>query len=116
MLGKNCGFLTTLDDHSSGITVVCFLPGHIVDGSQMVSCGADKSIIFRDVAPSGDSDGGVSMRVANHIVGETTLYDIDSWTGRLRPSTDVYLQFLLHSTFLSSLHYTQTWPTGIEKS
>ena len=77
MLGKNYGFLTTLDDHSSSITAVRFLPGQTADGSQMVSCGADKSIIFRDVAPSGDSDGGVNMRVANHIVGKTTLYDME---------------------------------------
>ena len=77
MLGKNYGFLTTLDDHSSSITAVRFLPGQTADGSQMVSYGADKSIIFRDVAPSGDSDGGVSMRVANHIVGKTTLYDME---------------------------------------
>jgi len=73
--GKNYGFLTTLDDHSSSITAVRFLPGQTADGTQMVSCGADKSIIFRDVA--GESDGNVNMRVANHIVGKTTLYDME---------------------------------------
>ena len=73
--GKNYGFLTTLDDHSSSITAVRFLPGQTADGTQMVSCGADKSIIFRDVA--GENDGNVNMRVANHIVGKTTLYDME---------------------------------------
>jgi len=73
--GKNYGFLTTLDDHSSSITAVRFLPGQTADGTQMVSCGADKSIIFRDVA--GESDGNINMRVANHIVGKTTLYDME---------------------------------------
>ena len=73
--GKNYGFLTTLDDHSSSITAVRFLPGQTADGTQMVSCGADKSIIFRDV--EAQHDGSVNMRVANHIVGKTTLYDME---------------------------------------
>jgi len=38
-------FVQTLDDHSSSITAVRFLNSH--DQLQMVSCGADKSIIFR---------------------------------------------------------------------
>ena len=58
--GKNYGFLTTLDEHSPSITAVRFLPGTTEDTSQMVSCGADKSIIFRDVG--GESDGGVNIR------------------------------------------------------
>ena len=40
----------------------------------MVSCGADKSIIFRDVG--GERNGGV-MSVANHIVGKTILFDME---------------------------------------
>jgi len=73
--GKNYGFLTTLDDHSSSITAVRFLPGQSPEGTQMVSCGADKSIIFRDV--SSDSPEGISLSRANHIVGKTTLYDME---------------------------------------
>ena len=72
--GKNYGFLTTLDDHSSSITAVRFLPGHTSAGSQMVSCGADKSIIFRDVTPDQE---GIQLSRANHIVGKTTLYDME---------------------------------------
>jgi len=72
--GKNYGFLTTLDDHSSSITAVRFLPGQNSDGIQMVSCGADKSIIFRDVNTGPD---GISLSRANHIVGKTTLYDME---------------------------------------
>ena len=41
----------------------------------MVSCGADKSIIFQHVAP--DSSEGISLSRANHIVGKTTLYDME---------------------------------------
>jgi len=71
---KHYGFLTTLDDHSSSITAVRFLPGQNADGIQMVSCGADKSIIFRDVNAEPE---GISLSRANHIVGKTTLYDME---------------------------------------
>merc|ERR1719305_1540294 len=71
---KHYGFLTTLDDHSSSITAVRFLPGQNADGIQMVSCGADKSIIFRDVNAESE---GISLSRANHIVGKTTLYDME---------------------------------------
>lgn len=36
--------LQTLDDHSSSITCIRFT----ADGSRMMSCGADKSIVFRN--------------------------------------------------------------------
>lgn len=39
-------FTQTLDDHSSSITAVRFINSH--NKLQMVSCGADKSIIFRN--------------------------------------------------------------------
>lgn len=39
-------FTQTLDDHSSSITAVKFINSH--NKLQMVSCGADKSIIFRN--------------------------------------------------------------------
>ena len=71
---KHYSFLTTLDDHSSSITAVRFLPGQGTDGIQMVSCGADKSIIFRDVNSEPE---GISLSRANHIVGKTTLYDME---------------------------------------
>jgi len=40
-------FLQTLDDHSSSITAVRFF--NQLNQIQMVSCGADKSIIFRQL-------------------------------------------------------------------
>lgn len=46
-------FLQTLDDHSSSITAVRFLSMH--GNLQMLSCGADKSLIFRSL-------GGVSAK------------------------------------------------------
>lgn len=39
-------FTQTLDDHSSSITAVRFISSQ--NKLQMVSCGADKSIIFRN--------------------------------------------------------------------
>ena len=44
--------------------------------SQMVSCGADKSIIFRDVVF--DKRGLPSeFTRGTHVVGKTTLYDME---------------------------------------
>jgi len=73
--GRNYSFLSTLDDHSSSITAVRFLPSQGTEGLQMVSCGADKSIIFRDVNTEDSSD--ISLNRVNHIVGKTTLYDME---------------------------------------
>lgn len=41
----------------------------------MVSCGADKSIIFRDV--TADKRGLPEFSRGNHVVGKTTLYDME---------------------------------------
>ena len=41
----------TLDDHSSSITCIKFA----ADGSRMMSCGADKSIIFRNCQKVNDN-------------------------------------------------------------
>jgi len=71
--GKHYSFLTTLDDHSSSITAVKFLSGSTP--LQMVSCGADKSILFRDVVPG--QGNSVSFERSNQIVGKTTLYDME---------------------------------------
>jgi len=73
--GSNYNFLATLDDHSASITAVRFLPSTQESNNiQMVSCGADKSIIFRDV---NIDNSGVSFSRVNHIVGKTTLYDME---------------------------------------
>lgn len=44
---EDYNFVQTLDDHSSSITAVRFLNAQ--SNLQMVSCGADKSIIFRQL-------------------------------------------------------------------
>lgn len=48
-VSKDYNFMQTLDDHSSSITAVRFM--NTTHGNlQMVSCGADKSLIFRYLA------------------------------------------------------------------
>ena len=86
---RDYSFLNTLDDHSSSITAIRFLnrqnssqqnkdkEGYkqLPTNIQMVSCGADKSIIFRDI--SLDAKGQPEFQRNNHIVGKTTLYDME---------------------------------------
>ncbi|CAM1318924.1 WDR62 (predicted) [Pycnogonum litorale] len=68
---RDYAFLQTLDDHSSSITAVRFLQcqGNLM----MLSCGADKSIIFRTAqfVPQ------LNFVRDRHVVGKTTLYDMD---------------------------------------
>ncbi|XP_033852425.2 WD repeat-containing protein 62-like isoform X1 [Acipenser ruthenus] len=69
---KQYGLEQTLDDHSASITAVKFTG----DGSRvrMISCGADKSIYFRTAEKSA---GGINFSRTHHVVGKTTLYDMD---------------------------------------
>lgn len=60
--------LQTLDDHSSSITSVKFIGGGLA--FQMVSCGADKSIIFRNFQQNQFLRG-------NNCSGKNTLYDME---------------------------------------
>ncbi|XP_031618833.1 uncharacterized protein LOC116337970 isoform X3 [Contarinia nasturtii] len=60
--------LQTLDDHSSSITSVKFIGSGLA--FQMVSCGADKSIIFRNFQQNQFLRG-------NNCSGKTTLYDME---------------------------------------
>lgn len=60
--------LQTLDDHSSSITSVKFIGSGLT--FQMVSCGADKSIIFRNFQQNQFLRG-------NNCSGKTTLYDME---------------------------------------
>ncbi|XP_077521792.1 WD repeat domain 62 [Amblyomma americanum] len=66
-------FQQTLDDHSSSITAVRFVraPGTL----QMISCGADKSIVFRKAQQP--SQGPPAFSRKHHVVGKTTLYDME---------------------------------------
>ncbi|PNF17421.1 hypothetical protein B7P43_G02967 [Cryptotermes secundus] len=72
-------FVQTLDDHSSSITAVRFLSTH--DQLQMVSCGADKSIIFRQLQ---GTPGGTQYQFSrgHNIAGKTTLYDMEVDSGQ----------------------------------
>lgn len=60
--------LQTLDDHSSSITSVKFIGSGM--SFQMISCGADKSIIFRNY------QGNTFLR-GNNCSGKNTLYDME---------------------------------------
>ncbi|XP_049537341.1 uncharacterized protein LOC125952109 [Anopheles darlingi] len=64
----NYRILQTLDDHSSSITSVRFIG--VGKQFQMVSCGADKSIIFRNY------QNNVFLR-GNNCSGKNTLYDME---------------------------------------
>ncbi|KAL5008973.1 hypothetical protein ScPMuIL_014554 [Solemya velum] len=68
---QNYGLLQTLDDHSSSITAVKFVDND--EQLKMLSCGADKSVLFRNAQLTPDFQFGLSQ----HLVGKTTLYDMD---------------------------------------
>lgn len=70
-------FLQTLDDHSSSITAVRFLTQGA--NTQMVSCGADKSLIFRSL---GDVSGKPQFTRTQNATGKTTLYDMEVDAGQ----------------------------------
>ncbi|XP_042653178.1 WD repeat-containing protein 62 isoform X2 [Tyto alba] len=61
----------TLDDHSSAITSVKFGGNGDI---QLISCGADKSIYFRNAQKLADGFSFVRM---HHVAEKTTLYDMD---------------------------------------
>ncbi|XP_050299920.1 uncharacterized protein LOC126738571 isoform X2 [Anthonomus grandis grandis] len=71
-------FVQTLDDHSSSITAVRFL-SHPNNQIQMVSCGADKSLIFRSLS---DYNGKIQFTRDHNATGKTTLYDMEVDTGQ----------------------------------
>ena len=68
-------FVQTMDDHSSSITSVKFVTNKSNQSLQMISCGADKSLIFR----KGVEQNGQNFNFAreHHVVGKTTLYDME---------------------------------------
>lgn len=67
-------FVQTLDDHNSAITAIKFVPDTSAQSLQLLSCGADKSIIFRRM--STEQKGAPFVR-EHHVVGKTTLYDME---------------------------------------
>ncbi|CAH1118398.1 unnamed protein product [Phaedon cochleariae] len=70
-------FVQTLDDHSSSITAVRFLQHG--GNTQMVSCGADKSLIFRSL---GEVNGKPQFNRTHNATGKTTLYDMEVDAGQ----------------------------------
>ncbi|XP_041971032.1 mitogen-activated protein kinase-binding protein 1 isoform X2 [Aricia agestis] len=65
--------LQTLDEHSSSITAVRFLNSG--GALQMVSCGADKTILFRHLKTG--QDGSHQFARGQNVSGRTTLYDME---------------------------------------
>ena len=63
-------------------------PG-VENSVQIASCGADKSIIFRDI--SSDHKGGLEFTRGNHIVGKTTLYDMETDVSKPTPGILLFL-------------------------
>lgn len=80
-VNEGYNFLQTLDDHSSSITAVRFFnQTNQTDKVQMVSCGADKSIIFRQLQTT---PGGLPQFTRDHnAAGKTTLYDMEIDSGQ----------------------------------
>ncbi|XP_010287996.1 PREDICTED: WD repeat-containing protein 62, partial [Phaethon lepturus] len=70
-IDKNYKLEQTLDDHSSAITSVKFAGNGDI---QLISCGADKSIYFRNAQKLPDGFNFVRM---HHVAEKTTLYDMD---------------------------------------
>ncbi|KAF8984818.1 mitogen-activated protein kinase binding protein 1 [Entomortierella lignicola] len=63
----------TLDDHSSSIACIRFT----LDGSRMMSCGADKSIIFRSRQKNLDGSEGYSYQPYHQAPGRATFYEME---------------------------------------
>ncbi|XP_068622294.1 mitogen-activated protein kinase-binding protein 1 [Battus philenor] len=73
LVEKGYQILQTLDEHSSSITAVRFLSSS--SGLQMVSCGADKTILFRQLKTT--QDGSYQFARGQNVSGRTTLYDME---------------------------------------
>ena len=72
-VNRRYSFVQTLDDHNSAITSIKFVPDQEKKHLQLISCGADKSIIFRKMR----LDPMDQFTRENNVVGKTTLYDME---------------------------------------
>ncbi|XP_069943236.1 mitogen-activated protein kinase-binding protein 1 isoform X9 [Cherax quadricarinatus] len=70
---QDYSFVQTLDDHSSAITSVRFYQSQ--GALQMVSCSADRSIIFRSATVTPQNEVWFSR--GHNVAGKTTLYDME---------------------------------------
>ena len=71
-LEEKYNLVATLDDHSSSITAVKFAMG----GSKLLSCSADKSIVFRSVTQAPESPLGIA-RYHQATAPYGTVFDMD---------------------------------------
>ncbi|XP_072030662.1 uncharacterized protein [Amphiura filiformis] len=69
-MDEQCSLMQTIDDHSSCITAVKFSYNNAQ--LQMISCGADKALMFRTAVQNPD----LQFLRNHHVVGKQTLYDI----------------------------------------
>ncbi|KAJ8044348.1 Mitogen-activated protein kinase-binding protein 1 [Holothuria leucospilota] len=69
-MNNNCSLLQTVDDHSSSITSVKFSQSN--GRFQMISCGADKALLFRTATYNPD----LQFALHHHVGSKTTLYDM----------------------------------------
>ena len=73
-VNRQYSFVETLDDHNSAITALKFVPYTEKKAIELISCGADKSIIFRNMIL--DNPNSRFLR-DNNVVGKTSLYDME---------------------------------------
>ncbi|CAF1144497.1 unnamed protein product [Adineta steineri] len=71
---KDYQLVATLDDHSAAITAVRFTVSSITSNLQLISCSADKSLIFRSL--SKNENGKYQFVRSNNIVEKQTFYDL----------------------------------------
>ncbi|KAI9208795.1 uncharacterized protein BJ171DRAFT_487345 [Polychytrium aggregatum] len=69
-MSNSFNLIQTLDDHSSTVMAIRFS----TDGSQLVTCAADKSLKFRRLAVE---DGAARYDLYHNAAGRSTTYDID---------------------------------------
>ncbi|CAF1232697.1 unnamed protein product [Rotaria sordida] len=73
-VSKDYQLVATLDDHSAAITAVRFTFSSITSNLQLISCSADKSLIFRSI--SKNENGKYQFIRSNNIVEKQTFYDL----------------------------------------
>mmetsp|Transcript_8234 Transcript_8234/g.34566 ORF Transcript_8234/g.34566 Transcript_8234/m.34566 type:complete len:1256 (-) Transcript_8234:111-3878(-) len=73
---ENYELASTLDDHSSSITKVKFVTNEATGDVSLLSCSADKSLVFRSVAAA---EGTGSLAVDRYCNSQAsgTIYDMD---------------------------------------
>ncbi|CAF3454137.1 unnamed protein product, partial [Rotaria sp. Silwood1] len=71
---KDYQLVATLDDHSAAITAVRFTFSSVTSNLQLISCSADKSLIFRSI--SKNENGKYQFIRSNNIVEKQTFYDL----------------------------------------